>query len=1748
MSSKTNNKKEGSKVSIEPTVLIEPTESTVSTESIFKMVDLYFKNPYIKYYHHLHSFNKFLKSDVPNFLGNINNNVFDEYNHKDGKIRYMFKFENIRVKPPYIDIDGKKMFPREARERNLTYGSKLIADVTQIQEKIDYSTNEKIYRKISEQDKDCPMAVIPIMVRSSFCSLNIYDMNDKKYEMYKECPVDPGSYFVINGTEKVIMPQERMIDNKPMVILEKDSNSTTFVVKINSRSILNDVSKMVEIRIKKNLKLMAKVPILSEVSAFVLMKALGVDTDEEIYQYTVRDPTDTAMINEVRKFMEKDKSDKKEGFNILENKESAEKYLMSKIRLFRRIVTSENTSSEEKEKEMEADMLYRKRNLESILDDFLPHIQGTLKEKGYYLGYMINKLFQCYLKRTRPDDRDSYTNKRVDLAGSLLFDVFKQSHKKMLNRCRTSFQNKNTDENNPVNPVNVINIINSNDIELGLRTSLSTGIFNKKKGVAQLLQRLTTLQTLSSLRRINSPTGDPATSKLIIPRYLHPSQIGFLCHCETPEGEKVGLVKNLSLIGSVTIIDSSEYNRVMKEIKNLTIGIHSIPSNELYKYTHVILNGYIVGFTDNPSEVYNKLKKLKYNLIIDPTCSISHNVSSEIECNEINVYCDGGRMYCPSLRVKNNELLLNEKMIENISVDLDVSELSNNKDLVDNFHTFMKRYPGVIEYTDADERSYSIISPDHEHLKNEKQKMKKAYEYSLKNKYNVRTLPNRYDNGMFMMYNYCEIDPSLLIGMGVSLIPFMSHNMAIRNIYQFSQGKQAIGINSSDYLNRMDLTHVLHNAQEPLVSNRTAKYIRQLPLESGENVIVAIATYTGFNMEDSVILNKGAVDRGLFMSSVMRKYVIKVGQNQSTSDNDRFMIPSEVDIDSQKMGSYDKLNKKGYASEETLVENGDVILGKVTPKLSGDRGKYDDTSVVYKSQVPARVQRVIRNITDGDGCSMMKMSVRSVRKPIVGDKFCLKNTADVLTIDGWKNISDVTLNDKVATLREDDVIEYVNPNEVYNFGYNGNMFKLNSEQVDLDVTIDHELYSEDEGGEGFELKSAELLIGKNVRYKKNGKNNNVSEKYYSIEYGPTKKKYLMDNFLLLLGLFIIYSKLENGEVKFNLKSEIKTKVFKNVCNRMNLEIELESSDTYILKTKHIVNELNHYGNLFGTDRNGYERLLKLSSSQLQIFLKSMVKENDEIYANDERIKLDMITRFCISAETSGNVIMLPDKNGDYIIKLNNVEENHPLVYNDTELYVYEGNVYCLEVPSKVFMIRENYKNVWVGNCSRAGQKGTCGAILNECDMPYTENGIVPDLILNPHAMPSRMTIGQILESIVGKFAVKNGTTGDGTAFTKIDLDKMQEKMDRMKENKDGLEVMYSGLTGERINEMIFIAPTFYQRLKHIVADKIHCLDVEKCEILTSKGWKKYGEFTKDDEIATLVNDELTYEKPKEIFYYSEYNDYMYHIFNDNIELDVTLNHRMWVSEDGEKYDFKFAKNILGKDVKYKKDARCQENKFNINIESKLLNNKYVALTEEEADEFQISCLKAGYAANKIGNVEIQIVNPRPSSRDSGTIEKIYKSNGPVFCVEVSSGVFMVRQNGKPCWTGNSRAKGPKTTLTRQPAEGRSRDGGLRFGVMEADAMVAHGASGFLHERLLKMSDDYKMYICENEECGRIAERVATEIGSQQPSEKDYYQCRSCKNTSRISKIRLPYAAKLMIQELEAMNILLKLGTIDKEIN
>jgi DNA-directed RNA polymerase beta subunit/intein/homing endonuclease len=1047
-----------------------------------------------------------------------------------------------------------------------------------------------------------------------------------------------------------------------------------------------------------------------------------------------------------------------------------------------------------------------------------------------------------------------------------------------------------------------------------------------------------------------------------------------------------------------------------------------------------------------------------------------------------------------------------------------------------------------------------------------------------------------------------------------------------------AMGKQAVGIYMNNFNQRMDtMAHVLNYPQKPLAYTQLSKYTHSDNLPSGINAVVAIMTYSGFNQEDSVMINKSALDRGLFTSTYYKTYRDQCGKNHSTGEEEQFVKPDPTTTASMKPYNYDKLAEDGFVPKDTWVDSNDILVGKVMPHKVAGVVHPRDSSLVLKANDEGHVDMTYVDV-NADGYKFAKVRLRKWRKPVIGDKTsCCRMDHEILTLNGWKFFNDLEENDAVAVLKDGKLVYEIPQDYHYYPDFKGKMYHVSNQAIDLDVTYNHRMWVSKRGHKrvnnkmtdiwhDYDFEFAENLMGKRVKYQKDAEWD-VPDYQFVLPEARTKMLHFpanavdMDAWLVFFGIWLAEGWVGNETIHRVGIAANKQRVkdaLQDVLPKLGHDYKL-----YGEKCEFSNAQIASYLRQFGKAINKFlpEWVFKLSRRQAQLLLHGLMLGDGytrqtarQYYTSSERL-VDDVQRLCLHAGYAG------DKHFRFPAGTTSVKKDGSLITQNVDswkvsihyarvnptvnhghnksqqiqeeyMYDFEGPVFCLTVSSGVFMVRRNGKQVWTGN-SRSAQKGSLGMIYPQQDMPFSKSGIVPDLIMNPHAIPSRMTMGQLMECIMGKAGCHVGARGDCTPFTDCSVESIAKVLEKSGMERYGNEILYNGKTGEQIQTEIFIGPTFYQRLKHMVADKVHCLTLDH-EVLTAEGWRHFHELTRENKIACLDAGKLVYEQPEELLYYPEYEGQMYAISNPDIDLVVTAEHRMWVSSCHHHkkvwsgYGFQMAKDIVGKMVRYKRDCKwLAEDAADLTDESLLSAAEAVVAAEYRepldsaliprlsarqsevllralqrgdransrlpaecavfAGQVQQLCLQCGFAAEVLeigGRPQVlihtrginSIVNDRRrwAQKQQAQVQKeeLYDWSGAVFCVRVPSEVFMVRRNGKPCWTGNSRgSNGPVVMLTRQPAEGRARNGGLRFGEMERDAIVAHGASAFLKERMLDTSDNYRVFVCR--QCGLLC--------TANP-EKKIYKCTTCKNNADITQVRIPYSMKLLMQELMTMGI------------
>jgi len=1097
-------------------------------------------------------------------------------------------FENISFRKPTIfENNGAvlPMMPNDARLRNLTYASPLFVDVRIKTTFIDNSKDG--LRTVRERlFPNVHMGKIPIMVGSKYCLL--HDQSYVHPKVLGECAEDAGGYFIVSGGERVIISQERMSENRPFVFRNNKSNNKDIeVIEVKSIGPDNDQmpkSNMVKIVYHpKNSQihlLKTNIPrIKTDIPLFILFRAFGVIYDKDIYDLILGEDGDPKY------FSLFDESIQESSF--IKTQEEALIYLANEM----------NTSSAKASKQSTM-------KIQDLLNnEVFPHIGLTNKEhyaKACFLSHMTRKLLWVDSGKIPIDDRDAYPNKRVDLPGFLLASLFRTYfNNKMVKDIRSSLSKEihngswraSGNFEDIVNLSNINKIIKSVIMEVGLKTSLATGNFGSVKiggptkiGVSQVLNRLNYVASLSHLRRVSTPI--EKTGKLIAPRKLHNTQWGYICPSETPEGHSVGVVKNMSNTASVSIYSNIKIVKEYFKKLGVIVPLEESTIKQKHEYVRVLVNGAWIGNL-KPNDVIETIANLR-SAKRSGKIHMFTGIIWKPMFRELWITTEAGRLLRP---------LYCAETVREIAAD-------KSKELLKQIHTAKTwndlllwtspKGNQLIEYIDPGETEGAYIAMKPEELTED--------------------------------HTHMELHPSTALGTLASNIPFPDHNQSPRNSYQAAMGKQAMGMYALNFRDRFDtMAHVLCYPQAPFVSPYMSKFYGAQTMPSGQNVTVAIMTYTGYNQEDSIMINRGALDRGLFRSIFYRTYKDEERKNQSSGEEEKFVKPTSDTTKQLKHANYDKLASDGFVPENTFVDADDILIGKVVPiriptgtVVPDGTKRLRDVSRTIRNNETGWVDKIFKN-RNGEGYSFVKVRVRQDRIPEIGDKFS----------------------------------------------------------------------------------------------------------------------------------------------------------------------------------------------------------------------------------------------------------------------------------------------------------------------SRHGQKGTMGMILNPEDMPQTASGIIPDIIINPHCIPSRMTIAQFMETLLGKVCCELGCLGDGSPFNDVTIEKLVEILrDKLGMEPYGNEILYNGYTGRMMETSIFTGPVYYQRLRHCSADKIH-----------------------------------------------------------------------------------------------------------------------------------------------------------------------------------------------------SRSSGPLVMLTRQPAEGRAREGGLRFGEMERDCVIAHGISEFTKERLMECSDLFRTYSCR--ECGLLAVTNPRE---------GIWLCGGCGNTTNFSAIEIPYAYKLLLQELETMNI------------
>lgn len=1552
------------------------------------ILDIYFQkggsfeacNPLVK--HQIESYNKFLDTTLSQIITGFNP-IKINTPIKTDTANYKINLNVINhslTKPSYHLPDGTQtvMSPHISRMNNLTYSSSLYVDVHIVIETIN---NDGIIEKHDKTVNNVYIGKIPIMVRSKACLL--YQVPAIGEQNNSECKYDYGGYFIVNGNEKVLISQDRINENKTLVF-QPNNNTEGLYAEIRSMNDSNYLPpKTTSLNMTGKVNHMGRIIrlntsfIRSEIPVFIMFRALGIISDKDIIRYIVydfEDPNNIKIMNELMACCE----DACE----VHSQEQAENVIIK--------IMAGNNKNLKPNDTQELINYY-------MVNDFLPHVGKSYTRKAIYLGYMIRKLIKIHLGLESYDNRDSYMNKRIDTPGVLMSNLFRQCYGKMTKEIKASIERELSLWRANQNNVETVDIITDNNIhryfkqsliDSWLRYSLSTGNWgiksigtfqNIKQGVSQVLNRMSYASTLSHLRRIN--TSMEKNGKLVQPRKLDASQFGMICPAETPEGASVGLVKNMSLTTNISLLMNSSFIRDLLSDFNVIKLDEDMDNN--YKntflknlgnknYTYVQINGDIVGYNTDPITLYNTLKKYKRSGIIYPMTSIIWNIKDR----GIIISTEAGRMFRPLLIVdidkktgKKELRILNYLKEKNISWET----YSKNKNFdafiapcggcnnIDNNYELLEE--GFIEYLDTEEINYSMVAMNYNELKR-----------GIKG----TSVPP--------LYTHCEIHPSVINGiLGVN-IPFSDHNQSPRNCYQCLDENETVLLSNGLYKKIKDINIgdnvVSFNPDTKIISNTkvinhynrvTNKFVYNINTISGRNIR---ATY-----DHKFMTNKGWLEVehfsddikiGIFMNIKDRIYknttnsdiiLDLIDLNYINNDNiysQKGLLPlytnnNKIHIIARLCGYYyvNEIDFQNEYDKKDFIEDVKYIG-------FAEYNICDVKFIIF-------IKKLCKNISWLLKCS------ESVQKEFLSAYLCCENKNKEKCNSFTNDIySSKTIIEYIIYKKSQKYIDYyykydfdINNDEIINYYMNNYSVRYNNKLLSkLFVKFEYNNYKEFCKNENT-----------NYIYKKYNSFNEWEEDI-TVENGlcfvPFNRKKIIniknisditvesDNHSFIGGNGFAVSNCAMGKQALgiymsNFNNRIDT--MGNILNYPQKPLVFTKLSKYTYSndlpsgTNAIVAIMTHTGfnqeDSVMINRASLDRGL-FTSTYYKAFRDQCTKNHstgeEEIFTNPENSvnvkpfsysKLDDTGFVPKNTYIDGNDIIIGKVMPKKTNGVNIYQDNSTCMKANDDGYIdmnytninSDGYKFC-----KVRVRKNRRPEIGDKLASRSAQKGTIGMIYNQEDMPFTKNGVTPDIIMNPHAIPSRMTMAQLMECIMGKASCHIGAMGDCTPFTNCSVESIAQVLELSGMERYGNEILYNGRTGEQIKTEIFIGPTYYQRLKHMVTDKLH-----------SRG-----------------------------------------------------------------------------------------------------------------------------------------------------------SNGPI------------------------------VMLTRQPSEGRARNGGLRLGEMERDAVLSHGMSSFLKERMLDVSDNYRVFICKN--CGMFANANP---------DKNIYKCVNCQHASDIIQTRIPYAFKLLSQELYTMNIMLR---------
>lgn len=998
-------------------------------EETWKVIDSYMKEyPDWQAQFQIDIYNDFINNRIPLVFKNKNSGTAILFDKEDPEITYKFDLymggksgDRYKICPPTIidHVTGKMrpMYPNEARLKNLTYGADVFYD---IELEITMKKGDKIVldrQPIPNADflKNNYLGRIPIMIRSNLCVLN--RIPSAALPEFGESEFEFGGYYILDGREKIIMSMERKAEN---ILFCSDINDNKHTKMIEVKSLSDEAfehARTNKLQLENagaiTLRLGQQNPFISDkhifdgreerrdTPLFIMFRLLGIETDADIIQMIAGD-LNTELGKSLAELLRQSAQDRYIRRLGIYTKQQAESFLEPLVSRSQTNIQNNRLNDITKDKLNRLSFLY-----DTITENFLPHVGRNHYAKACYLAYMTRRLLMFHLGLDTETIRDSFINKRVDTGGYILSVLFKDSIHQVIYSAIRNIKRKYEFDGQEFSNERILGLINENtyreifDYNVFNEVfggSLKRGTIGEKKGVVQQIDRLNYFSASSHIRRISDPAeGIPQDDQ----RRINVTQFGYICPCESVEGQSVGLRKAMSVMTTISV---GYPTGQLKELcyKLGCTPIRNIGKSELYKYTRVFINGAWIGNVAQPMLLVNLFRLMRRNGLINAFTSIAWYV----ERDEIFICCDGGRLVRPLYVLENNELVITPADIKDLAsakksfTDMCFSRLPRKDGRKTRFTDYLVSLPSVLglEFTDPEfdiklrENQAAIEYID----------VQESDTCMLTLDYN----PAQTNTGAAAKKKntHVEIHPVMILGGSaqISTLSDWGQSGKYLGVGSSKHPKQSVSTYATNFMHRIDTSaHLLHNPERAIIHGRLNEYVHHDKIGTGQNIIVAVAYYNGYNQEDAICGNSTSIDMGLFNSSYYKMYEDFEKVDKKTGLEERFYNPlyrSEVaeyppDLEPKKK-DFNSLDKFGFIKEGTYLGDRDAILMGKYIKTKDELGQVDYTDASYqvkKDNVGSYVDKVFTCTTNMSGERLCKIRTCQYRKPEIGDKFASRN-------------------------------------------------------------------------------------------------------------------------------------------------------------------------------------------------------------------------------------------------------------------------------------------------------------------------------------------------------------------------------------------------------------------------------------------------------------------------------------------------------------------------------------------------------------------------------------------------------------------------------------------------------------------------------------------------------------------------------------------------------------------------------------